>query len=221
VRKLIQGIVNFRRTARLEQRTHFARLARGQAPDAMLIACSDSRVVPNLFASTDPGDLFVMRNVGNMVPPGKADGTSKGDISEAAAVEFAVVNLMVRNIIVCGHSECGAMKSILEGDITGLPNLDLWLHNGHVALDWLKTGKSPDPTLTTHNQLSQLNVLLQMEHLLTYPCVKERIEQGAMGLFGWYFDIGHADVYAYEQSERHFVLIDETEGERLIARMSQ
>src|SRR5271165_3350755 len=104
MKKLINGIVEFRRNVQKGYRQAFGKLADGQAPDTLFIACSDSRVVPNTFASADPGDLFVIRNVGNLVPHAKTP-----DNSEAAAMEFAVEKLGVSDIIVCGHSECGAM----------------------------------------------------------------------------------------------------------------
>src|SRR5262245_9910181 len=100
MKKLIQGIVAFRRNLRPGYRESFAKLALGQSPDALLIACSDSRVVPNLFASANPGDLFVIRNVGNLVPPAGGDGTSWNDGAEAAGIDFAVANLQVTDIIV-------------------------------------------------------------------------------------------------------------------------
>ncbi|MEW5854745.1 MAG: carbonic anhydrase [Myxococcota bacterium] len=223
MKKLINGIVEFRRTARPEVRKTFAKLALGQTPDALFVGCSDSRVVPNLFASTDPGDLFVMRNVGNLIPPaGGPHGLSVGDLSEAAALEYSVLHLNVRNIIICGHSECGAMKALVASSVPeGMPNLEKWLEAGKPAVERLRQGRSPDPTLTEHNQLSQINVLVQMEHVLTYPAVREAVNAGRLGIFGWYFDIGHADVYAYEPDEEHFVLLDETEGQRLLARMRQ
>src|SRR5438067_7318172 len=113
MKKLIRGIVEFRKNVRSGYRETFAHLALGQAPDALLIACSDSRVVPNLFASANPGDLFVIRNVGNFVPPAGGDGGSWNDGSEAAGIEFALSKLPVTDIIVCGHSECGAMQALL------------------------------------------------------------------------------------------------------------
>ena len=91
----------------------FRDLAQGQAPDVLFVTCSDSRIVPDLLASTDPGDLFVMRNVGNLVPPATVEGASTGDLSEASAIEYAVLVLKVRNVVVCGHSQCGAMKAAL------------------------------------------------------------------------------------------------------------
>src|SRR5271156_4408924 len=115
MKKLRQGIVEFRRTRRPEYAATFARLALGQAPDALFVACSDSRVAPNLFASTEPGDLFVLRNVGNIVAPCGADGASERDETEAAALDFAILNLKVSDVIVCGHSECAAMRALVDG----------------------------------------------------------------------------------------------------------
>src|SRR4051812_40341649 len=115
MKKLRQGIVDFRKSRRPEYAATFARLALGQAPDALFVACSDSRVVPNLFASTEPGDLFVLRNVGNIVAPCGAHGASESDESEGAALEFAILSLKVNDVIVCGHSECGAMRALTEG----------------------------------------------------------------------------------------------------------
>src|SRR5579859_2176429 len=115
MRKLVQGIVDYRNRVRPAARETFARLALGQSPDALFIACSDSRVAINVFASTEPGDLFVVRNVGNMVSPAAPDGLSVADDSEAAAIEFAVGVLKVRDIIVCGHSSCGAIGALVRG----------------------------------------------------------------------------------------------------------
>src|SRR3984957_243018 len=130
MRKLILGIVDFRERLLPQYAERFRNLADGQAPDALFITCSDSRVVPDLLASTDPGDLFVMRNVGNLVPPATVDGASTGDLSEASAIEYAVTILKVRGIVVCGHSECGAMKAALtRRPMPETPNLGRWLHH--------------------------------------------------------------------------------------------
>src|SRR5690349_18694480 len=124
MRKLVHGIVDFRSKSTDEQRELFAKLALGQSPDAMFVCCSDSRVAPNVFASTDPGDLFVVRNVGNMIPDCDHFGKSISDRSEAAAIEFAVAQLSVRDIIICGHSECGAMRALIKGvENLSWPNL--------------------------------------------------------------------------------------------------
>jgi carbonic anhydrase len=217
MKKLIRGIVEFRRNVQEGYREAFGKLATGQSPDTLFIACSDSRVVPNTFASTNPGDLFVLRNVGNLIPPCDLHGVSISDESEAAGIEFAVRNLNVSDIIVCGHSECGAMRALVD-DRRKLeqPNLKSWLRHGDEALSRLRTGISLDSELTEHNQLSQLNVLLQMEHIKSYPIVQKRMAEGKLGVHGWWFDIAKADVYAYEPSRNRFILIDEEEANRLL-----
>jgi carbonic anhydrase len=220
MKKLIRGIVAFRQNVRPEYRGTFARLALGQAPDALLIACSDSRVVPNLFASADPGDLFVIRNVGNLIAPAGSDGLSQSEASEAAAIEFALTRLAVTDIIVCGHSECGAMHALLSGRNAVQPfHLRSWLRHGEAALERLERNVGPDPLLARHNQLSQLNVLCQIDHLTSYPLVRERVEAGGLRLHGWWFEIKNADVFAYEDSLGRFVLIDNTYAERLLQRL--
>jgi carbonic anhydrase len=221
MKKLIQGIVDFRRNMRPGYREMFAKLALGQAPDALLIACSDSRVVPNLFASANPGDLFVIRNVGNFVPPAGGDGRSSNDGSEAAGIEFALSKLQVTDIIVCGHSECGAMQALLTGRDGVEPiHLRSWLRHGGEALDDFSRNPASDTSLAPHNQLSQLNVLRQIEHLKSYPLVRERVEAGQLRLHGWWFELKNADVYAYEDDAGRFVLIDDKEAERLLKRLS-
>lgn len=224
MKKLINGIVEFRRTVRPSYRKTFAKLALEQRPDAFFVACSDSRVVPNLFVSTDPGDLFVARNVGNFVAPHRDAGVYT---SSAAALEYAVLHLNVKNVIVCGHSECGAMKALLAhpppgGGPSEAPGaLERWLQLGGPSLTRLKSGDRPDGTLTEHNQLSQVNVLQQLDNVRSYPFVAERLAAGTITLHAWWFDLGHADVYAYEETDHMFVLIDETEAERILERIAK
>lgn len=222
MKKLINGIVEFRRKVQQSYRESFGKLATGQSPDTLFIACSDSRVVPNTFASTNPGDLFVVRNVGNLVPPcGGEHGASASDESEAAAIEFSVLSLNVSHVIVCGHSECAAMRALANNrQNVKTPNLLNWLRHGDAAVEKLRSGYTLDGTLTEHNQISQLNVLLQIEHIKSYPVIRERIANKSLSIHGWWFDIAHADVYAYEDEQKRFILIDETEAERIIERLS-
>jgi carbonic anhydrase len=220
MKKLIKGIVEFRQKASPAYRDLFARLALGQRPDTLFIACSDSRVAPNVFASTDPGDLFVVRNVGNMIPPCGLAGTSDSDESEVAAVEFALMHLRVSDIIVCGHSECGAMQAISSGrQEVRAPHLRSWLRHGLPSLQKLNAIPQSEWGLARHNKLSQLNVLQQLEHLKSYPIVRERIDSGALRLSGWWFDIERAEVRAFEPEIGRFVAIDEEEAERLLERL--
>lgn len=220
MKKLIQGIIEFRKNVQESYRESFGRLATGQSPDTLFIACSDSRVVPNTFASTNPGDLFVLRNVGNLVPPSGENGVSSGDESEAAAIEYSVLTLNISNIVVCGHSECGAMRAIMnDRKKIESPNLKNWLRHGEDAILRHNAGNVLDSSWSTHNQISQLNVLLQMEHVKSYPAVKKGMEEKKLDVHGWWFDLAKAEVYAYEEEQGRFVLIDEPEAERLLARL--
>lgn len=219
MKKLIHGIVEFRKKVRPDYRETFAKLALGQKPDTLFIACSDSRVVPNLFASADPGDLFVVRNVGNLISPANKEGVSIADVSEAAALEFALGNLKVSDIIVCGHSECGAMQAVSRGVDTVEPtHLRTWLRHGIPALKRLQKGEVLDSSLAPHNQLSQLNVIQQLDHLRGYPLVADALKAERLRLHGWWFDIAKAEVLAYEDDRKRFVTIDETEADRLLQR---
>ena len=210
MKKLLQGIADFHHRVRPGVREAFARLALGQAPDCLFVACSDSRVVPNLFASTDPGDLFVVRNVGNLVPPCGDGGLSVGDRSEGAAIEFAVLNLGVRDVVVCGHSECGAMRAMLATrPLPGAPNLHDWLHHGEASMRRLEGDPGFGLGLPEHDRLGQANVLQQLEHLRGYPAVREAMHQGRLRLHGWWFDIAGAEVHAYDADLHRFVpLVD-------------
>lgn len=218
MRKLVKGIIDFRKHVRPSYRETFARLALGQAPDTLFIACSDSRVVPNLFASTDPGDLFVIRNVGNLVPPcGGPHGLSIADESEAAAIEFAVMNLGVTEVIVCGHSECGAMQALLNGrDKVPMPNLKAWLSHGEDSLQAYQKDRASPAGLAPHNRLSQLNVLEQVEHLKSYPIIQERVAAGKLRVHAWWFELREAAVHCYEPKSGQFVEIDEETAERIM-----
>ena len=212
MRKLIQGIVDFRKSLTEESRALFAKLALGQKPDTLFIACSDSRVVPNLFASTNPGDLFVLRNIGNLVPPASCP---HHDNSASAVIEFSIFSLNVSDIIVCGHSECGAMQALAGGiDRLSCPHLESWLKYGSEALERVRGGFVINPALSEHNQISQVNVLQQMEHIASYPFIAERLKKKRLRLHGWWFDIAQADVYCYEEQLKQFVLIDENEAKR-------
>jgi carbonic anhydrase len=219
MRKLIWGIVEFREHELPRYAAHFRDLAGGQSPDTLFITCADSRVVPNLLVSTDPGELFTMRNVGNLVPPATADGLSTGDLSEASAIEYAVKILKVANIVVCGHSGCGAMKAVLApAPLDDAPNLAAWLHHARPAATRLAQEAETSAVLAPYDRLSQLNVLVQLEHLMTYPDVRAAVARGTLRLSGWWFDIASGDMYAYRPESHTFAVIDRRLAERLIGR---
>jgi carbonic anhydrase len=218
--RLISGIVEFRERQLPRYAERFRHLALAQSPDTLMITCADSRVVPDLLASTEPGDLFTMRNVGNLIPPATAEGISVGDLSEASAIEYAVLVLKVANIVVCGHSECGAMKAVMAREPKpNAPNLERWLHHASTAAFRLEHEGALDATLQPHDQLSQLNVLVQLEHLMSYPLFRTSVTAGTLHLSGWWFDIATGNMYAYERASRSFAVIDRKMAERLIAQL--
>lgn len=214
--KLVEGVVNFHQNVLPGLREQFASLARGKSPDALMIACSDGRVVPNLFASTDPGALFVVRNPGNLIPPACSD--TRNPNSETAAIEIAVEMLKVRDIIVCGHSKCAGMAALLNEE-AATPNLKQWVQHGRDAKRQLDEGKVFDPSLPLQDQLSQLNVMTQLENLRTFDQVRQRLTTGALRLHGWWFDIATGNVYTFDSEEKRFILIDEKVGAKILQKL--
>lgn len=219
MKKLVKGILDFRKFVRPGYRDTFAQLALGQSPDTLFIACSDSRVAPNVFASTDPGDMFVIRNVGNLVPAcGGLHGLSTADESEAAAIEFAVANLTVKDIIICGHSECGAMQALMQGrDKVKLPNLKAWLRHGENAVKAMGQDPKFAHEHSAHNRLSQLNVLQQVENLKSYPIIQERMQAGKLRVHAWWFELAKATVHYYDVDAAKFLEIDEAHAAKVLA----
>ena len=204
--KLIRGILQFREARREGFAETFSRLALGQQPDALFITCSDSRVAVNVFASSDPGDLFVFRNIGNLVPPyGHPGGTGT-----AAAVDYAVELLRVRDIIVCGHYDCGAMRAHCQG-LENLPAGPL--------KDWLEMSVTADVPRGDANQASRCNVLAQLEHLKGYPSVARALAEGRVRLHGMWFDIPRVDVQYYESAAARWTVLDRAAGERILSQL--
>jgi carbonic anhydrase len=205
VQKLIQGIHDFQERDFRPLKGLFEQLARGQNPETLFITCSDSRIDPNLLTQSKPGDLFILRNAGNIVPPhGAANG------GEGATIEFAVAGLGVKDIIVCGHSHCGAMKGLLEPEtIASLPAVTSWLSHaettrrilrenyGHLAGDKLLMAAVEE------------NVLVQLENLRTLPAVASRLVKGDLHLHGWVYKIETGEVFAFDLTQGQFVPLAE------------
>ncbi len=220
MKKLIEGIVEFRRTKVPIYRERFADLAHGQSPRFLFFACADSRVITTMIASSEPGDIFLVRNVGNLIPRSSPAGQPSGEVSEGAAIEFALSRFDISDVIVCGHSECGAMLALSEGGKQeNLPSLHTWLSYGETALKRLEESCDFCPELPFHNRLSRINLLLQLENLMSYPLVESRVRQGKMRLNAWWFDVAKADVYGYDAETKRFVLIDEKGAEHFINRL--
>ncbi len=221
MKKLIQGLLDFQRHSLPAYRATFQRLAHGQTPDCLFITCADSRVVPNLLISTNPGELFTVRNVGNLIPPADHTGHAAGGRSEGSAIEFSLGHLPVEDVVVCGHSGCGAMKALLAGGPgDGAPNLQGWLDHAQPSLAAFREGRNVGVAMPDYDRLSQLNVLAQLEHLKTYPIVQEKLAAGKLRLHAWWFDIGQAQVHAYRSSLGKFVPIDEAQGELLLLELN-
>ena len=203
--RLIDGVTRFRKEVFPQKKHLFEQLATRQSPETLFITCADSRIVPDLLTQTEPGELFICRNAGNMVP---AYGEVNGGVS--ATIEYAVVVLNVKDIIVCGHTDCGAMKGILHPEaLTEMPVVKSWLAHGELARRMVKENY---PNLGEQEKLSVLtgeNVVAQLEHLRTHPSVAVRLASGKIRLHGWIYDIRTGDVTAWSPEEARFVPLDE------------
>ena len=200
MKKLVAGVQRFLRTVHPQEKELFERLATGQDPDVMFVACSDSRVVPHLITQSKPGELFVLRNAGNIVP-----ASSAGVGAEAAAVEFAIKGLKVRDIVVCGHSQCGAMTELLYPEETGdLPTVDAWLQHSGEARRVVEEGYTEADRETRVNAAIEANVLVQIENLQSYEIVAQAREAGALRLHGWVWDIATGQVRAFDAETGEF-----------------
>jgi carbonic anhydrase len=212
---LLEGVREFQRTGASSVRPLLEQLARdGQEPTELFITCSDSRVVPTLFTSSGPGDLFKVRNIGNLVPPCEGEGAEARcqDTAVASAVEYALEVLNVGSIVVCGHSNCGAMKALLEGgDLSSMPSVRDWLRYGGPSVTRFNTVPDFDPSRGAVDQLAQVNVVQQLEHLRTHPIVRQREQEGRLRLIGMFFDIETAAVLVYSPRQERFVAIERQE----------
>ncbi|HUN80746.1 MAG TPA: carbonic anhydrase [Phycisphaerae bacterium] len=199
--KILRGVRKFHDEIFPAHRQLFEKIAKEQRPRALFITCSDSRVHPNLITQTEPGDLFILRNPGNIIPAYHA-----GNDSEAATIEYAVGVLDVEDIIVCGHSNCGAMSALLNnGKANGLPAVSRWLHHAESTrriIDVTTVDRPPEERI---EGLIRQNVLVQLDHLRTHPSVASRLAQGGLRLHGWVYDIGSGDVSVHDQDRRKFV----------------
>ncbi len=199
---LIGGVQEFQNSVFVERRELFERLKAGQNPDALFITCSDSRINPNLITQTQPGQLFVLRNAGNIIPP---YGASNG--GEEATIEYALLALGIQDIIVCGHAHCGAVKALVSGEPLAdtMPAVARWLRHSE-ATRLIVREKHEDLEGDELLMLASCqNVLTQMENLQTHPAVAVRLSQGKLKLHGWMYRFETGEVWAYEPTVRQFV----------------
>lgn len=202
MKKLIKGLREFKSEYFDSHLDLFEPLAHGQKPRVLFITCSDSRIVPSLMTNTEPGELFVIRNAGNMIPP---YGATNG--GEGAAVEYAVQALGIEQIVVCGHSHCGAMK--------GLLSLNKLQESMPLVYDWLKQAEATRRLVRENysdydgEELLEItvaeNVLTQIENLKTYPVVRSRLYQGKIRIFAWVYYLETGEVLAYDPKTHTYV----------------
>ena len=206
MRKLYKGIHKFQESYFKKEEEFFKRLSKEQEPEVLFITCADSRVDPNLVTQSKPGELFIVRNVGNIIPPYDA---IKDTNSVAAAIEFAVLSLKVKDIIVCGHSNCGAMEALYkdERELTNMPHLKDWLKLAAPVKDIVLKYYSMIQSEARQRITEEENVLCQLHNIQTYPFVQEALNAGVLHLHGWYYNIGTGSIYYYNSSEDVFELI--------------
>lgn len=224
MKRLLAGYARFRTTVFPQRAQLFHSLAESQKPSTLFITCADSRVVPDLITQSNPGDLFICRNAGNIVP---AYGDATGGVT--ATIEYAVQALGVENIIVCGHSDCGAMKAVLSGKKhEGMPAVDAWLKHSASAMEVLRQhdahdgGKvqlvSPAERLRA---LTRANVMSQLAHLQTHPSVAAKLSSGRINLYGWVYEIHSGQIQSYDPAVGKFVKLPDAAIEHLPASVQQ
>jgi len=203
---LFDGVKDFLENDFVEMKRHFREIGKEQKPHTLFVGCSDSRIVPNLITKTLPGELFVIRNIANIIPLYRE---SQEYLSTTSAVEYAVKILNVSNIVICGHSNCGGCKAVFmdEKDAKDIPHTSKWLElmsNVKLAVEKANEEDEVKRDLMTE----QLNVVEQMNHLLSYPFINERFEEGKLNILGWYYIIETGEVFNYDAKKRIFEKIE-------------
>tara|TARA_Y100001001_G_scaffold161738_1_gene186785 strand:- start:128 stop:787 length:660 start_codon:yes stop_codon:yes gene_type:complete len=202
--KIVKGVLNFRKNVYPKNKDLFGSLATGQSPEILFITCSDSRVDPNLVTGSAPGDLFICRNAGNIVPP---HSNETGGMT--ASIEYAVAVLGVRHIIICGHTDCGAVTGALDVDnINGLPHVKEWLGHCRSAIEIVRERNGiASGQKVGHEHLNEAieeNVLQQVQHIRTHPAVAARLATGKVHLHGWIYDIKTGSIRCCDHNQSSF-----------------
>lgn len=207
LKKLKDGIVRFQTSVYPAQAEMYQEaVSRPQQPAALIVTCADSRIDPELITQSGPGEIFVTRNIGNLVP---AYGEMLGGVS--AVIEYAVSALKVKHVAICGHSDCGAMKALLDpSSLDTMSTVKSWMRNAEAALSVANSLKEEgEEEKRTLARLTEENVLLQLQHLRTHPSVAGAIARNELSLSGWVYDIGTGQVRISENGERKFVQVAE------------
>lgn len=204
---LFQGIKDFSEKDFKEHEELFRSLGKNQNPHTLFIGCSDSRVVPNLITRTLPGELFMIRNIANLVPFYR---DSNEFLSTTSAIEYAVVQLNVSNIVVCGHSNCGGCRSLYldEASLQSLPHTNKWLELARPVKEIVS--RTTDIAVDNEKRswmTEQLNIVEQMNHLLSYPYIRAKKQSGELMIYGWYYIIETGEIFNYDDAKGMFVKI--------------
>jgi len=215
MQKLADGIHEFQTTYFAQNRELFQRLATdGQRPETLFITCSDSRVVPNLLTNTAPGELFTIRNVGNVVPHGLPGGT-------AAAIEYAVEVLEVEHVIICGHTHCGAIQAVLDpSKMDRLPYVRRWLQETTRVRGIVEERYKELQGAARVAAAVAENVLVQLENLRAYPFVADRLDAGRLHMSGWVFRIETGEVFGYDPDHGQFLRLEPGSGHMPSSRLA-
>ncbi len=208
IQKLLHGFQEFRSTYFSGDRHLFEELRHGQHPKTLVIACSDSRVDPALLTGCDPGDLFVIRNVANLIPPYEPDTRHHG---VSAALEYAVRQLQVTHIIILGHSNCGGIRALMARDPEHPAGefLDAWLDLAEPAKQAVLTRLESSSESTRHRACEETSLIMMMENLLTFPWLKQRVEAGNLELHAWYFHIASGRLFSFDRADCEFHAVPE------------
>ncbi|WP_330203230.1 carbonic anhydrase [Cyanobacterium sp. Dongsha4] len=206
MKKLIEGLHRFQAGYFKSHQDLFESLSHGQKPRILFITCSDSRIDPNLITQANVGELFVIRNAGNIIPP---FGATNG--GEGAAVEYAIAALGIEQVIVCGHSHCGAMKGLLKMSklAEDMPLVYEWLKQAEATRRLIKENYTHVPEENLLRITVAENVLTQLENLSTYPIVRSRLHQGKLSLHGWVYNIERGEVLTYDPVVHDFVTLEQ------------
>lgn len=201
--KIVKGLFRFQEDVFPEHEDDFRRLSTGQNPDVLLVTCSDSRIDPALIMQAKPGELFICRNVGNIIP---SHGDINGGVS--ATIEYAVMALGVKNIIICGHSDCGAMKGVIYPQLVAkLPNVARWLHYADAVGNILEANYAHLDGPALLRAAIEENIVVQLDNLETHPSVAARLRKGDLRLHGWVYDIETGNVTAWDAQQKRFVAL--------------
>ncbi len=201
IANFIAGFRRFQEKYYSKDRDLFERLRQGQRPKVLIVACADSRVDPAMLTGAEPGDLFVVRNVANLVPPYEPGGSFA---SVPAALEFAVLTLNVEHIIVLGHAQCGGIHALMSGAGPGGEFIGKWVGIAQRAREQVLAELPAKPPALQARACEQASILVSLENLMTYPWIAERVTTGAMHLHGWYFDIAEGSLLHYDPAHNAF-----------------